>query len=110
MPTALLVGAFGQGNPGDEALCAAFRQALPSVRLVVASRNPDTTAALHRCDSVLASPGAVARASRHADCVVVGGGTVFKTLHPSTGRRPAALLRTTAALVAGARVRGARVA
>jgi polysaccharide pyruvyl transferase WcaK-like protein len=110
MPTALLVGAFGQGNPGDEALCAAFRQALPSVRLIVASRDPDTTAAMHRCESVLASPGAVARASRHADCVVVGGGTVFKTLHPSTGRRPAALLRTTAALVAGARVRGARVA
>ena len=48
MTTALLVGAFGQGNPGDEALCAAFRHALPSVRLVVASRDPSATAAMHR--------------------------------------------------------------
>ena len=28
MPSVLLVGAFGQGNPGDEALCAAFLRAL----------------------------------------------------------------------------------
>ena len=32
MSSVLLVGAFGQGNPGDEALCAAFVRALAGDR------------------------------------------------------------------------------
>jgi polysaccharide pyruvyl transferase WcaK-like protein len=45
----------------------------------------------------------IARAIARADAVVVAGGTVFKTLHPSTGRPPLALLRQAAALAAVAR-------
>ena len=44
----LLVGAFGQGNPGDEALCAAFRRALPTTTLIVASRRSVAHGPRHR--------------------------------------------------------------
>ena len=43
MPSVLLVGAFGQGNPGDEALCAAFLRALvgrPTSSSPAATRTP----------------------------------------------------------------------
>ena len=42
--------------------------------------------------------------------MVVGGGTVFKTLRPSTGRRPTALLRNACLLTTAARATGKRVA
>ena len=45
--TVLLAGAFGQGNPGDEALLAAFARALPGRRLVAASHDPAATTAEH---------------------------------------------------------------
>src|SRR5690606_24072798 len=38
--TALLVGAFGQHNPGDEALLAAFRAELADHLLLVATADP----------------------------------------------------------------------
>jgi polysaccharide pyruvyl transferase WcaK-like protein len=94
-----LAGAFGQGNPGDEALLAAFRRALPGHVPVAASSDPAATAAAHgvaavRRDEVVR----VARAIARADAVVIAGGTVFKALHPASGRPPLALLRRTAAL------------
>ena len=45
-----------------------------------------------------------------ADAVVVGGGTVFKTLHRSTGRRPNSLLRNACLLAAAAKASGKQVA
>jgi polysaccharide pyruvyl transferase WcaK-like protein len=42
----------------------------------------------------------VGREIARADAVVVAGGTIFKTLHPSSGRAPLSLLRRTAALAA----------
>jgi polysaccharide pyruvyl transferase WcaK-like protein len=110
MSKVLLVGAFGQGNPGDEALCAAFLRALPGDEVVVASRDPLSTARLHGVRAIANDPHVVARLVREVDGVVVGGGTVFKTLPASTGRRPTALLRQLCMLVAGARAAGKAVA
>jgi polysaccharide pyruvyl transferase WcaK-like protein len=96
-----LAGAFGQGNPGDEALLAAFAQGIGSRRAVVASSDPDATAAEHELDAVGRDDlGRVAREIRRAESVVVAGGTIFKALHPSSGRPPLGLLRRTAALAA----------
>jgi polysaccharide pyruvyl transferase WcaK-like protein len=96
-----LAGAFGQGNPGDEALLAAFAEGIGAHRAVVASSDPDATAAEHGLDAVGRDDlGRVAREIRRADSVVVAGGTIFKSLHPSCGRPPLALLRRTAALAA----------
>jgi polysaccharide pyruvyl transferase WcaK-like protein len=106
----LLVGAFGHGNPGDDALCDVFCATLADHDLVVAGDDPAASASRHRTRMIPSSALPTARAIRDADAVVVGGGTVFKTLHPSSGRMPTALLRNTAALVAGARATGTRVA
>jgi polysaccharide pyruvyl transferase WcaK-like protein len=96
-----LAGAFGQGNPGDEALLAAFAQGIGDHRAVVASSDPAATAAEHGLDAFGRDDlGRVAREIRRAESVVVAGGTIFKALHPSCGRPPLALLRRTAALAA----------
>lgn len=110
MRTALLAGAFGQRNPGDEALLAAFVASLKGWRVVATSRDPDATRATHGIGAVPARPDRVARAVARADAVVMAGGTLFKTLHPSTGRHPDALLASAVATAAGARARGTDVA
>jgi polysaccharide pyruvyl transferase WcaK-like protein len=100
MPIALLAGAFGQGNLGDDALLQAFVRALPEWHLRVTTADPAATEQLG-CEPVSARrPAAVAAAAHASDAILVGGGTVFKTLHPSSGRRPLALLANTSALVA----------
>ena len=99
-----LAGAFGQGNPGDEALLASFADALPGHRPLAASADPAATAALHGIAAVHRDDlGAVAREIARADAVVVAGGTIFKALHPASGRAPLSLLRRTAGLAAVAR-------
>jgi polysaccharide pyruvyl transferase WcaK-like protein len=100
MPIALLAGAFGQGNLGDDVLLEAFVKALPEWQLRVTTADPDAAARMG-CEPVPArQPITVARSVRGADAVLVGGGTVFKTLHPSSGRHGHALLANTSALVA----------
>lgn len=106
----LLVGAFGQGNPGDESLCAAFVHALGDHRVVVASADPVDTARRHRVAAIPANAMPIARSLADVDAVVVAGGTIFKLLHRSSGRRPSALLRNTAALMLAARALGRPVA
>jgi polysaccharide pyruvyl transferase WcaK-like protein len=102
--TVFLAGAFGQGNPGDEALLAAFARALPDHRPLAASSDPAATAAEHGIAAVSRDDlPAVGREIARADAVVVAGGTIFKTLHPSCGRAPLSLLRRTAALAAATR-------
>jgi polysaccharide pyruvyl transferase WcaK-like protein len=101
----LLAGAFGQGNPGDEALLDAFVAALPGAAVTATSSAPAATArehgiaAVERHDAV-----AMFRAVRAVDAVVFAGGTIFKRLHPSSGRRPLALLVRAAALAIGLKV------
>jgi polysaccharide pyruvyl transferase WcaK-like protein len=106
----LLLGAFGQRNVGDEALCRAVSEALPDHDVTIASRDPQATRAAHGRRAVPAGPVSVARALRRADAVVVGGGTIFKPLHGASGRRPVALLANTALLLAAARLRKVPVA
>lgn len=113
MPVALIVGAFGQDNPGDEALLDASVTAVRAqpgwVPLVVTARPAETTARL-AVDAVRPGDLAAAQAAVRADALVVGGGTVFKELHPSTGRSRGALLRRAAALTGAFRGRGRPVA
>ena len=100
----LLAGAFGQSNPGDEALLGAFARALPDHVAVVASAAPEQTTAEHGLAAVRRDDAvALARTLASVDAVVVAGGTIFKTLHPAAGRARHALLARTAALAAVSR-------
>jgi polysaccharide pyruvyl transferase WcaK-like protein len=103
-PQVLLAGAFGQGNPGDEALLGAFARALPDHAAVAASTLPASTHAEHGVEAVRRDDvQALARSIASSDAVVIAGGTIFKTLHPACGRNRLALLGRTAALAAATR-------
>jgi polysaccharide pyruvyl transferase CsaB len=110
--TALLAGAFGQRNPGDDALLRAFVRALPSDwDAIVTSASPADTRAAHGVRAVHSRHGlAVARAVLGADAVIFAGGTVFKPLSPATGRAPLDLLAKALAVALLARATGRRLA
>lgn len=91
-PTVLLAGHYGQRNPGDEALLAAFRAGLPDHEVVPTA---GTT-----------GPAEVARRVRSSAAVVFGGGTLFKQLRPSSGRSSLDLLTRALGLAAVARAAG----
>lgn len=102
MPVALIVGAFGQDNPGDEALLDASVQSIRRCEgwePLVATARPLATAGRLGVPTIAATPAATGAAAARADALVVGGGTLFKELHPSSGRAPGALLRRAAVLV-----------
>jgi polysaccharide pyruvyl transferase CsaB len=106
VPTVLAAGAFGERNPGDEALLSALLAGLPGWRVIATSADPRTTTAAHGCHAVRArNPAAVARAVSRSDAVVVAGGTVFNSLH-RTRRGRSGLLRNALALMAAARAMG----
>jgi polysaccharide pyruvyl transferase WcaK-like protein len=109
MHEVLLVGAFGQANPGDEALLAAFCSAIGPRQVVVTSATPAETRQRFGCAAIAPTGPAVLRTLRHADHLVVGGGTIFKTLHRSSGRRPLSLLVRADALLRAARARSVTV-
>ncbi len=108
-PRVLLAGAFGQDNPGDESVLDAFVSALGECRIsatvgrLPAQRPPGFRPVL-AADRV-----AVAREAVRAD-LTVATATVFKTLHPSSGRSPLGLLGATLALSSAARVAGRPIA
>lgn len=105
MPTVLLAGAFGQGNPGDEALLRAFLDHLDGWRSVVTSSDPSSTERQYGCRAVASNDLIqVARVVGRSDALVFAGGTVFKTLHPSSRRAPSDSLRKGLALATGARL------
>lgn len=109
MPRVLLAGAFGQRNPGDDALLRAFIAALPGWQAVVPSQNPAAVTA-HEAVAVRTGPYAAASAVLGVDAVVFAGGTVFKLLHESTGRGRYALLARGLALACAAHALGRPVA
>src|SRR5918992_3625223 len=99
MAGTLLAGAFGQRNPGDEALLRAFADGLAGHPLVATSVDPAATEAQHGVAAVDSRDvRAVGRQVARADAVVFAGGTVFKTLHPVCGRPPLSLLRSARAV------------
>jgi polysaccharide pyruvyl transferase WcaK-like protein len=110
MPTALLAGAYGQGNLGDDALLCSFKAALPGWRILATGCDQDEVRARGCLPVPARNPAAVARALLRADAVILGGGTVFKLLHPSTGRRPLGLLTNAAVLIAAGTILGRPVA
>jgi polysaccharide pyruvyl transferase WcaK-like protein len=113
MPAALIVGAFGQDNPGDEALLdvtVAAVRARPGWEPVVVTARPGDTRARLAVEAVAASDVGMAWAVARADALVVGGGTIFKELHGSSGRPTGSLLRRAAAVTASFRARGKPVA
>jgi polysaccharide pyruvyl transferase WcaK-like protein len=106
----LLAGAFGQRNPGDEALLSAFLHGLAGADIIVASADPEHTHAHHAVPSISSSSKrALQRAVAESTALVFAGGTVFKTLPSSTGRPPLSLLRNAFAISAYARLRGCSV-
>lgn len=112
MPEAMIVGAFGQGNPGDDALADVHVKVVRDAGWdpCVVTATPRQTGAELGCAAVAPEPLAVLHASRRAGALVVGGGTIFKTLHPSTGRPKRSLLVRVAALTAVARAANTTVA
>lgn len=102
MSRVLLCGAFGQDNPGDDALLTAFLDVLDGHDVLVASPTR-----IDRPGTTTVPPTALGlrRVLRDVDSLVVAGGTVFKSLHPSADRHPIGLLARSTALLAGARLR-----
>lgn len=73
---------------------------------VATSGDPEATEEMHHIETVPAMGATTARAVAGSAAVVIGGGTVFKDLHSSTGRTPGSLIRRTAALSASASAAG----
>lgn len=96
----LVIGNFGNGNTGDEAMLARTLQELPDgtdVRVV--SRNPRMVEALHGVSAVAMEGIAFTRALRWCDGIAVVGGGLF-----GTGASP--LVKTLPAIVWAATARG----
>lgn len=110
-PRVLVAGAFGQGNPGDEAILESFVRGLEGCSVTATSARSDSPpSSAAPCRRV--SPddrGAVASAAMRADLVVITA-TVFKALHPASGRHRLALLANTLALTLAMRASGRPVA
>jgi polysaccharide pyruvyl transferase WcaK-like protein len=109
-PRVLIAGAFGQGNPGDESILAAFLDALNGCEIKATTTDSGPGAVPSRVSRLSSNQrAAIARAALAADLVVVTG-TAFKTLHPSTRRAPHGLLVNTLLLVTACRALGRPVA
>ena len=109
MTDVLMVGAFGQRNPGDDALLRSFRAALTDARVTVASDDVGRPVAGVRLVPSR-SPRRLAQVLWRSRVLVVAGGVVFKTLPRHTGRPPHDLLRRALLLTHAARAAGRRVA
>ncbi len=80
---AVVLGYYGFGNAGDEAVLWAMRQhlqeLLPDLQLCVLSADPERTAALHGTEAVPRTDAwAVRRAIRSSEVVISGGGSLFQ--------------------------------
>jgi polysaccharide pyruvyl transferase WcaK-like protein len=107
LTTVVLAGAFGQGDPGDESMLAAFRAALPGYDLLVASSDPAQTQARHRVGAFLATD---TRAALHAvgecEAALLTGSSLSNSLAGHTRRAPRDRPRTPMALALAAKVHG----
>jgi polysaccharide pyruvyl transferase WcaK-like protein len=71
----LVVGAYGYGNVGDEAILSGLLARLAGRAVTVVSRSPRDTSALHGVRSI--GLGQAVAALRHRRSVVIGGGGLF---------------------------------
>ena len=71
----LVVGAYGYGNVGDEAILSGLLLRLEGHAVTVVSRSPGDTTALHGVRSI--GIGQAVSALRHHRSVVIGGGGLF---------------------------------
>lgn len=96
----LLVGGYGAGNLGDEAILCGLLSALPAAvtRLTVVSHDPATTVADHAEDppagvdlrAIRPTPATLSRQLLAVDAVVVGGGGIFsRYMGPYAAKLPA---------------------
>lgn len=96
----LIIGNFGNGNTGDEAMLARTLQELPvDTDIRVVSRNPRMVEAMHRVPAVPMGGVAFTRALKWCDGIAVVGGGMF-----GTGASP--LVRALPAIVWAATARG----
>lgn len=82
--TILVVGYYGFGNVGDEAILTAmlhdFRSRLPGRRIVVTSQRPDDTAATYGIEAIdWRNLNGVSEAISQASLVVLGGGGLLNS-------------------------------
>jgi len=78
----LIVGSYGFGNMGDEAILsvilAHMRARLPDAYLQVIGANPETIRAQHQVDALTCTDWAeIVLAMKQSDLVIVGGGGLF---------------------------------
>ena len=71
----LVVGGYGYGNVGDEAILAGLLARLGDKRVTVVSRDPEGTRRLHGVDAI--GIGGAAGALRRHRAVIIGGGGLF---------------------------------
>ena len=90
MSSVMLVGAFGQGNPGDEALCSAFVDALRDHDVVVASGDPRR----HLAAACRARDPRARRGPRHASCAASMRSSSVAAPCSSRSTHPAGAART----------------
>lgn len=96
----LVIGNFGNGNTGDEAMLARTLQELPDdTEVKVMSRNPRMVEALHRVPAVAMEGIAFTKALRWCDGIAVVGGGLF-----GTGASP--LVKALPAIIWAATARG----
>jgi hypothetical protein len=99
-PRVLIIGNFGNGNTGDEAMLARTLQELPDdVDVRVVSRNPRMVEALHRVPAVAMEGIAFTKALKWCDGIAVVGGGLF-------GSFTTPLVRVLPAIVWAATARG----
>src|SRR6476469_9844591 len=103
-PRVLVIGNFGNGNTGDEAMLARTLQELPEGREVkVVSRNPRMVEALHHVPAVPMEGVALDKALHCCDGIAVVGGGLF-----GTGASP--LVKVLPAIVWATTTRGRDIA
>ena len=104
-PRVLLAGAFGQGNPGDESVLDAFVSHLDGCQVAATVGGPPARGPGRYRPVSSADRRAVGAAVLRSD-LTVATATVFKVLHPATGRPPLGLLASTLAMAVTARTAG----
>ena len=77
-PRVVLIGNYGQGNLGDEAICAGLVQIMSQHSdVTVMSREPDRVTELHGVAGAATTTVAGVNALLRADVVAIGGGGIF---------------------------------